>query len=152
MRSVSAVVIVGDQNGSAGVGMGRGIDTQLAVAKASAQAEKNMTPFPRLENRTIFSDIDYKFHNVNLKLGMAKPGTRVNLGHGIVANNYIHEICRCIGISDMTGKVYGSNNPMNVIKGTFAALASQKRPDEIALARGKKVMDVERTYYGTRLS
>lgn len=65
-----------------------------------------------------------------------------------MANNHIHEICRCIGISDLGAKVYGSRNPMNVIKATFEALKQQKRPDEIARARGKKVHDVEMTYYG----
>jgi ribosomal protein S5 len=52
----------------------------------------------------------------------------------------------------MAGKVLGSRNPLNVIQGTFAALASQKTPSDIAKMRGKKVHDVEMTYYGTKFT
>ena len=69
-----------------------------------------------------------------------------------MANNNIHEVCRCIGISDLYCKVIGSQNPMNVIKGTFEALGSQKRPIDIARMRGQMVADVEMTYYGTKFS
>ncbi len=56
-----------------------------------------------------------------------------------------------MGISDVYCKVHGSTNPMNVIKAIFAALDNQKKPEEIAKLRGKKVVDVERTYYGVTL-
>ncbi|KAJ3272266.1 28S ribosomal protein S5, mitochondrial [Terramyces sp. JEL0728] len=146
VRSVSATVVIGDQQGSAGYGMGSSIDYAGAVEKATLQAKKNMQHFDLLENRTIFNDVDYKFHKVSLALKTAKPG------YGVVANNYVHEICRCIGISDLYGKVMGSRNPMNIIKATFEALNKQKKPEDIARMRGKKVVDVEMTYYGTRLN
>ncbi|KAI8923378.1 ribosomal protein S5, C-terminal domain-containing protein [Entophlyctis helioformis] len=145
VRSVSALVVVGNQNGSAGYGMGRAEDGSSAIQKATAQAEKNMVFFDRLENRTIFSDIDHQFHHVRLKLFSARPG------YGLVVNNYVHEVARCIGISDLGGKVHGSKNPMNVIKAAFEAFSSQKRPSDIAKIRGKKVVDVEMAYYGTKL-
>ncbi|KAI8819472.1 ribosomal protein S5, C-terminal domain-containing protein [Fimicolochytrium jonesii] len=142
VRSVSALVVVGNGQGAAGYGEGRAVDAAAAVQKATRSAEKNMTTFSRFNNRTIFSNIDFNWKSVQLHLRSAPPG------YGIVANNHIHEICRCIGISDLGAKVYGSRNPMNVIKATFAALAQQRRPEDIALARGKKVMDVELAYYG----
>ena len=74
IRTVSALVVVGDQNGSAGYGMGRGSDISTAVQKAATKAEKNMQYFLRLDNRTIHSDIDYKFHRVNYKFRSARPG------------------------------------------------------------------------------
>lgn len=77
---------------------------------------------------------------------------RLTIGHGVVANNYIHEICRCIGITDLTAKIIGSRNPMNVIKATFEAFGSQKTPQDIAKMRGKKVFDVEMEYYGKRFT
>lgn len=74
IRSTSALVIVGNQNGSAGMGMGRGKDTLSAVTKVSShltkatdQAEKNMISFPRLDNRTFFSDVDFKVFHKDLK-------------------------------------------------------------------------------------
>lgn len=70
------------------------------------------------------------------------------IGFGCRANHYIHEICRCIGIQDLSGKVRGSRTPMNVIKATFEALSSQRLPEDIAKMRGKKLVDVQRTYYG----
>jgi ribosomal protein S5 len=74
IRSISALVVVGNQNGSAGYGMGRGTDTATAVQKALVQAQKNLQPILRLDNRTIYSDIEYQYHRVNLTLRTAKPG------------------------------------------------------------------------------
>jgi small subunit ribosomal protein S5 len=74
IRSTSALVVVGDQNGHAGYGMGRGKDTATAVQKAIVQAQKNMDLIPRLENRTIHADMDFKFKHVQFKLRNAKPG------------------------------------------------------------------------------
>ncbi|KAJ2996323.1 28S ribosomal protein S5, mitochondrial, partial [Globomyces sp. JEL0801] len=129
VRSTSACVVVGDQNGSAGFGIGRGSDSSIAIQKATLKAKKNLTKFLRLDNRTIYSDINFKFHAVNVEMRTTKP------------------VCRCVGISDISVKIRGSNNPMNVIQATFAALASQKTPQDIAKMRGKKVHDLEMTYY-----
>ncbi|TPX69045.1 hypothetical protein SpCBS45565_g02643 [Spizellomyces sp. 'palustris'] len=142
VRSVSALVVVGNGNGAAGYGEGRATDAAAAVQKATKNAEKNMTYFHRFNNRTIFSNIDFNWHKVQLQLRSAPPG------YGVVASNHIHEICRCIGISDLGAKIWGSRNPMNVIKATFAALKQQQRPEDIARARGKRVVDVEMAYYG----
>lgn len=74
IRSTSALVVVGDRNGHAGYGMGRGADTMGAVEKATTQAKANMKSYPRLDNRTIFSNVDFKFHGTTLQLKTAKPG------------------------------------------------------------------------------
>jgi ribosomal protein S5 len=72
--------------------------------------------------------------------------------YGLVANSTLHEVCRCIGLSDIGGKVRGSGNPMNVVKAAFEALGMQRRPDVLARMRGKRVVDVERMYYGRALT
>jgi small subunit ribosomal protein S5 len=77
-RTVSACVVVGDENGSAGLGMGRGVDTPQAISKAIKHAERNLILFPRLENRTLFSDVFLKFHCVRLELRSSKPGFGVD--------------------------------------------------------------------------
>ncbi|KAJ3217089.1 28S ribosomal protein S5, mitochondrial, partial [Clydaea vesicula] len=134
-RSIWAMVVVGNGNGSAGYGEGRALDSANAVQKATKDAQKNMITIERFDNRTIFTDIDYKFGKVDLKLKTAPAG------YGIVANNHIHEVCRCFGIRDISVKIRGSTNPMNVVKGTFEALQTQRSPQEIARVRGKSVVD-----------
>ena len=56
-------------------------------------------------------------------------------------------MCKCAGLSDMAARVYRSRNPMNTIKATMKALLSQQIPEDVARARGKKLVDVRRVYY-----
>ncbi|KAI9207901.1 ribosomal protein S5, C-terminal domain-containing protein [Polychytrium aggregatum] len=142
VRQSYAMVVVGDQNGSAGYGEGRAQDISSAVRKATLLAEKNMIRIERFHNRTLFQDINYKFKRVNLNMYTAAPG------YGIVAHDTLHEVFRCFGIHDVASKIQGSTNQMNIVKGAFEALAAQRTPDDIALARGKRVADVTMTYYG----
>ncbi|KAI9017846.1 ribosomal protein S5, C-terminal domain-containing protein [Gaertneriomyces semiglobifer] len=142
VRSVSALVVVGNGNGVAGYGEGRGADMQSAVLKATRNAEKNLNYFHRFNNRTVYQSGEFQWHGVKLKIMAAPPG------YGIITSNPIHEICRMVGISDLGVKVYGSRNPMNVIKAMFEALKTQRLPEEIARMRGKRVEDVELRYYG----
>jgi small subunit ribosomal protein S5 len=101
-----------------------------------------MRNITRFQNRTIHSDIDHTFCSTRLKLWATPPG------YGIVANEKIHEVCRCFGISDVGVKILGSKNPMNVVKAMFEALTTAKTPKEIATMRGQKYVDVVETYYG----
>jgi small subunit ribosomal protein S5 len=63
-------------------------------------------------------------------------------------SQYIFEMCRCLGIQDLSARVTRSRNPMNVIKTFMKALKSQKLPEVIARGRGKKFVDVRKVYYG----
>ena len=74
IRSVSAMVIVGNENGVGGYGMGRAADTPTAVMKATKIAQKTATFIPRFDNRTIYSDVDYKYNSVNLLMRTTIPG------------------------------------------------------------------------------
>ncbi|SAM09206.1 hypothetical protein [Absidia glauca] len=140
--SMYALVVVGNGDGLAGYGEGKDEEANRAVRKATNRAIKNLRYFDRYDNRTVSMDITHKFHATKLSLRSRPPG------FGCRANHYVHEICRCIGIQDLSGKVRGSRTPMNVIKATFEALSSQKLPEDIAKMRGKKLADVQRTYYG----
>ena len=73
-RSISALVIVGNQNGSAGYGIGRGLDASSAVLKATKAAEKTMNWFPRFDNRTIYTDAKVKYHGTTFDMHTAVPG------------------------------------------------------------------------------
>lgn len=143
--SFYALVVVGDRNGMVGLGEGKSRDEMSkAVSKAHWDAIRNLKEIPRYENRTVFGDIDYRYHGVKLHLRSAKPG------FGLRVNHIIYEICECAGIKDLSGKVYKSRNEMNIAKGTLEALiGAQKTLDEIALGRGKKVVDVRKVYYSS---
>lgn len=140
--SFYALVVCGDGNGM--VGLGEGKDRQGlagAITKANWNAIKNLQHIPRLEDRTIVGDIDFRYHGVKLFLRSAPPG------FGLRVNHYIFEICECAGIKDLSGKVYKSRNGMNIAKGTVEALTQGRSLEELALGRGKKVIDLRKTYY-----
>ncbi|SCU80150.1 LADA_0B05336g1_1 [Lachancea dasiensis] len=143
--SFYALVVVGDKNGMVGLGEGKSRDEMSkAVSKAHWDAVRNLKEIPRYEKRTIYGDIDHRYHGVKLFLRSVKPG------FGLRVNHIIFEICECAGIKDLSGKVYKSRNEMNIAKGTIEALTqSQKTLDEIALGRGKKVVDVRKVYYSS---
>ncbi|QLG73791.1 hypothetical protein HG535_0F03020 [Zygotorulaspora mrakii] len=143
IASFYALVVVGDRNGMVGLGEGKSRDEMSkAISKAHWDAIRNLKEIPRYENRTIYADIDFRYHGVKLHLRSAKPG------FGLRVNHVIFEICECAGIKDLSGKVYKSRNDMNIAKGTVEALVgAQKTLEEIALGRGKKIVDVRNIYY-----
>ncbi|PIA19140.1 ribosomal protein S5 domain 2-like protein [Coemansia reversa NRRL 1564] len=137
-----ALVVVGNGNGAAGFGEGRGPEASKAVLMATRKAIKDIQMIPRYDDRTIYHDIDHKFKATKLLLWARRPG------FGLRVAPIIHEICQCIGIKDLAGKIHKSRNPMNVIKAVFEALQTQRKPEEIAMARGIRLVDVNHTYYG----
>lgn len=143
IASFYALVVVGDRNGMVGLGEGKSRDEMSkAISKAHWDAIRNLKEIPRYENRTIYADIDYRYHGVKLHLRSAKPG------FGLRVNHVVFEICECAGIKDLSGKIYKSRNEMNIAKGTLEALVDAQRTlDEIALGRGKKIADVRNIYY-----
>jgi small subunit ribosomal protein S5 len=143
ISSFYSLTIVGDRNGHIGIGEGKNA-TQPAKALAQAHwnAIKNLVYIPRFENRTIYGDIDHKYHAVNIQLRSSPPGS------GLRVHHVIYEICKCVGIKDLVGNVGRSRNPMNVAKGAIEALAGKQIIiEDIAASRGKKIIDVTNAYY-----
>jgi small subunit ribosomal protein S5 len=70
------------------------------------------------------------------------------IGFGIRCQHLIYEICKCAGIDDLAARVTRARNPMNTVKATMQALLNQRIPEDIARARGKKLVDVRKVYYG----
>ncbi|ODV83126.1 hypothetical protein CANARDRAFT_177912 [[Candida] arabinofermentans NRRL YB-2248] len=142
ISSFYALVCAGDRNGMLGIGEGKDPEEPAtAVLKAHWQAVKNLTKIQRLENRTIYGQIENKYVSSIVHLRSAPPGS------GLRCNPMIFELAQCAGIKDLSAKVYNSRNKMNVIKCTMDALTKQKTIDEIALERGKKVVDLRKIYY-----
>jgi len=69
-------------------------------------------------------------------------------GFGLRVPARIFEICRAVGISDLAAKIPRSRNPLNTVKAAYLALTNQPNPEDIAIGRGKKLVDVRKVYYG----
>ncbi|PUU79506.1 hypothetical protein B9Z19DRAFT_1114416 [Tuber borchii] len=141
IRRIYCLAVAGNGNGLVGIGEGKSVEHSEAQRIATYMAVRNMMPVPRYEDRTIFGNLDIKVGAVELKLFSRPPG------FGLRTSQYIFEIAKCLGLSDLSAKVSRSRNPMNVCKATIQALRSQKLPETIARGRGKKLVDVRKVYY-----
>ncbi|KAI5955546.1 MRPS5 [Candida theae] len=134
--------VAGDKNGMLGIGIGKSRDgIRTAATKAHWNAVKNLTPIKRYDNRTILGSFELKYHATKLKFKSAP------IGFGLRCNRNIFEICQAAGIKDLRGKVHKSRNPVLVAQGFFKALTQQKSIEELALNRGKKVVELRKVYY-----
>lgn len=143
LQRVYVLSVVGDGNGLVGFGEGKSLteEAQTAQQMSLMRAIKNMVGIERYESRTVYGEVEAKFGATRVELRPRPPG------FGIRANYYAHEICRCAGIADISVKVRGSMNPMNVSKAMFEALRLQKLPSTIAKQRGMHVIDVRERYF-----
>ena len=132
----AAVVVVGDAKGRAGYGTGKAREVPEAIRKATEQARRNMVRVPMREGRTLHHDIAGRYGAGKVVLRAARPGT------GIIAGGPMRAIFESLGLQDVVAKSIGSSNPHNMIKATFAALATVISPRAVASKRGKKLSDI----------
>ncbi|KAK7429247.1 28S ribosomal protein S5, mitochondrial [Neonectria magnoliae] len=142
VRSTSVVAIAGNGNGRLGLGMAKSTEPGVAEETAQMLAIRNMKPIRRYENRTIYGDISGKVSGTVVQL-MARPP-----GFGLRCPHRIFEMCRAAGIHDIAARMPRSKNPMNSVKAAYQALTHQPDPEQIAMGRGKKLVDVRKVYYG----
>ncbi|MBM3382297.1 MAG: 30S ribosomal protein S5 [Betaproteobacteria bacterium] len=126
--SFSALVVVGDKEGTVGFGLGKAGEVPEAVRKAVAQAKKSLVSVP-LENQTIPFMVQSKFGASKLLMSPAPDGT------GIVAGSAVRAIAELAGIPNLMAKIQGSRNPHNVVKATFAGLRQLTTREEYVNAR-----------------
>jgi small subunit ribosomal protein S5 len=123
-----SLVVVGNGNGLVGYGEGKDEELPRATDKAYAEAIRNMDYVERFENRTVWTE-------THTKLGATRIIVRPRpLGFGLRCNPNIHQILKAAGIKDCSAKVWGSRNPLNVIKATFRMLQSGNAP--LAMGNG----------------
>ncbi|OIW27275.1 hypothetical protein CONLIGDRAFT_633616 [Coniochaeta ligniaria NRRL 30616] len=134
--------VAGNGDGWLGIGSAKSTEPSVAHLKAKMLAIKNMRPIPRYENRTTFGNVEAKISGTVVKLSARPPG------FGLRVPERIFEMCRMAGIKDLACKIPRSRNPMNTIQAAYKALISQPNPEEIAIGRGKKLVDVRKVYYG----
>ncbi|KAI1281634.1 37S ribosomal protein S5 [Xylaria sp. FL0933] len=142
VQSYWVLAIAGNRNGRLGVGEAKSTEPNVATRKAKQLAVQNMTPIPRYEDRTIFGTVEAKVGATIVRLESRPPG------FGLRASHRLFEIFRMVGIHDIAAKMPRGRNPMNSVKACMQALLGQKNPEEIAIGRGKKLVDVRKVYYG----
>ena len=127
--SFSALVVVGDGNGSVGYGLGKAQEVPEALRKATESARRNMIQVPVLEG-TLPYQVLGRYGAGSVLLMPASEGT------GVIAGGAVRAIMEAAGIRDVLSKAIGTNNPHNVIKATIAGLASLRSAEEVSELRG----------------
>ena len=131
----SALVVVGDENGSVGLGMGKAAEVPEAIEKATQLAKRAMKPIA-IKDTTIPHEIIGKFGRGQVRLMPAEAGT------GVIAGGPVRSVIEAAGIKDIRTKSLRSNNPCNVVRATFNGLASLKSAEQVAAKRGKTVEEI----------
>jgi small subunit ribosomal protein S5 len=133
--SFTALVIVGDGNGTVGVGYGKAKEVPAAIAKGVEEAKKHFFKVPRIQG-TIPHLVQERDAAGEVLLRPASPGT------GVIAGGPVRAVLECAGIHDVLSKSLGSDNAINIVHATIAGLKALKRPEEIAAKRGLPIEDV----------
>lgn len=133
--SFTALVVVGDGEGSVGVGYGKAKEVPAAIAKAVEEAKKHFFKVP-LVGRTITHPVIGEEAAGIVMLRPASPGT------GVIAGGSARAVLECAGVHDVLAKSLGSSNAINVVHATVDALQQLEEPEEVARRRGKSVEDI----------
>ena len=133
--SFSAIVVVGDQNGVVGYGLGKAKEVTLAITKATDNAKKQLVKIP-LVNGTIPHEQYGKYGGASVFMRPASSGT------GVIAGGAMRSVIESVGVKDILSKSKGSTNPHNLVKATVEALVNLRDANEIANIRGISVNKV----------
>lgn len=134
VQRFAALMIVGDENGHVGYGLGKAAEVQEAIRKGIEDAKKNIITVS-LKDTTIPHEIIGEYGAGRVLLKPAAPGT------GIIAGKTVRAVVELAGIKNIRAKSLRSNNNTNVVKATFEGLAALRTADEVAQIRG---IDVEK--------
>ena len=131
----SALMVVGDENGHVGVGMGKAAEIPEAVRKGIEDAKRHMIEIP-LVGTSIPHEVEGRFGKGHVRMLPAKEGT------GVIAGGPARAVLEMVGIKDIRTKSFGSNNPANCVKATMDGLMQLRTAEEIARLRGKTVEEI----------
>ncbi|WP_263118269.1 30S ribosomal protein S5 [Cellulomonas sp. RIT-PI-Y] len=133
--SFTALVVVGDGDGTVGVGYGKAKEVPAAIAKGVEEAKKNFFRVPRIQG-TITHPIQGEAAAGVVFLRPASPGT------GVIAGGPVRAVLECAGVHDILSKSLGSSNAINIVHATVAALQGLEEPAAVAARRGKTLEEV----------
>ncbi|MCY1719777.1 30S ribosomal protein S5 [Prolixibacteraceae bacterium Z1-6] len=133
--SFSAIVIVGNEDGIVGWGLGKASEVTTAIAKGVDAAKKNLVKIPILHG-TIPHEQTAKFGGANVLLKPASSGT------GVKAGGAMRAVLESVGVHDILAKSKGSSNPHNLVKATMAALLELRDANQVAQQRGVSLQKV----------
>ena len=131
----SALVVVGDEKGSVGVGTGKATEVPEAIEKAVQVAKKRMVKIA-LSGTTIPHEVTGVFGKGNVLMRPAVEGT------GVIAGGSVRAVVELCGIKDIVTKSFGSSNPANCVKAVMEGLKSLRTPEQVAALRGKPVEEI----------
>jgi small subunit ribosomal protein S5 len=133
--SFTALVVVGDEKSQVGVGYGKANEVPVAIQKGVERARKNLFKV-RMHGSTITHQTIGVHSASRVLLKPASPGT------GVIAGGGVRAVLELSGIRDVLSKSLGSQNPINLVKATVAALQGLRSPDQVAELRGLTVREV----------
>ena len=133
----SALVVVGDGNGTVGFSIGKSGEVPDAIRKGIEDAKKNLIKVS-LKGTTIPHEVIGKFNTDNKQMKHAATGT------GVIAGGPVRAVVETVGIKDIRSKALRSNNPCNVVRATINGLSQLRNADEVAATRGKSVSEILR--------
>jgi small subunit ribosomal protein S5 len=136
--SFSAIVVVGNMDGTIGFGLGKAAEVQAAIAKAVEDAKKNLIKVP-VHHGTVPHEIFFKYGAAKVLIKPAAPGS------GVLAGGAMRAVLECAGLQNVLGKSLGSSNPHNVVKATAYALANMRDAGMVAKQRG---ISINKVFHG----
>ena len=134
----AAIVVIGNENGVVGYGLGKAKEVQAAIQKGVDDAKKNLIKVPVLKG-TIPHEQCGKYSGARVFLKPAAPGT------GVIAGGAMRAVLESVGVKDVLAKSKGSSNPHNLVKATILALSQMRDAYTVAGARG---ISMERVFNG----
>ena len=135
VNKFSALMVVGDEKGRVGFGLGKAAEVPEAIRKGIEDAKKNMITVT-LSGTTIPHEVIGEFGAGRVMLKPAPEGT------GIIAGGPVRAVMEAAGIRDIRAKCLRSNNPQNVVSAAFEGLKALRSPEEVARIRGKSVEEI----------
>lgn len=144
IMSIRSLVVVGNRQGAAGFGIGKGLLHEDAHNRAMRQAMRSLVHVDLFDKRTLYHEVKGRFNSTKLFL-RPRP-----IGSGETVGDVVRSVLYCFGVSDVVGKIHGSRNQYSVVQATFNALQKHESPEEVALQTGRPVVDLNR-YANQRL-